>query len=338
MKPRAATDVLTTNFGDCKDKSNLMRTMLKAVGIDSYALSIYSGDPDYVKADWPSPLQFNHEIIAIKVPQDVTLPAVIDQPKLGKLLLFDPTDSYTAFGYLPLHEQGSLALIEAGDSGDLIKTPVLDAKLNHQQRTTEASLSPEGNLTVESTEVATGAPAFRSRAQLVRRTEAEYRKSLEYYLSTTIRGPVLKKVESKAEPEKASFQEKVAFEAASYAKLMQNRLMSFSAAFMPGPSGYFFNEKERQHALMLEADSFEETINTQLPEGFIVDELPEAFSSKTDFGNYSASWKHEGQKIVFKRKLRMERASVPATRYKEVQSFFQRIYGAEQSPVVLVRK
>ena len=39
-------------------------------------------------------------------------PAVLDHPKLGRLLFFDPTDPYVAPGYLPEHEQASLALAQ----------------------------------------------------------------------------------------------------------------------------------------------------------------------------------------------------------------------------------
>jgi len=39
----------------------------EAVGIDAIPISIYAGDPDYVRAEWPSPQQFNHCIIAVKV-------------------------------------------------------------------------------------------------------------------------------------------------------------------------------------------------------------------------------------------------------------------------------
>ena len=65
-RPHAATEVFAKSYGDCKDKANLMRAMLKALGIKSYLVSIYSGDPNHVRQEWPSPHQFNHCIIAVK--------------------------------------------------------------------------------------------------------------------------------------------------------------------------------------------------------------------------------------------------------------------------------
>ena len=54
-RPHAAIDVFAKSYGDCKDKANLMRAMLKVVGIVAIPVSIYSGDPNYVRSSWPSP-------------------------------------------------------------------------------------------------------------------------------------------------------------------------------------------------------------------------------------------------------------------------------------------
>src|SRR5262249_7197016 len=59
-RPHAATEIFAKNYGDCKDKANLMRSMLKSINVESYPVSIFSGDPTFVREEWPSPNQFNH--------------------------------------------------------------------------------------------------------------------------------------------------------------------------------------------------------------------------------------------------------------------------------------
>ncbi|MGA8030268.1 MAG: DUF3857 domain-containing protein, partial [Bryobacteraceae bacterium] len=66
-KPHAAGAVFHKQYGDCKDKANLMRAMLKAAGIQSYLVAISAQDRNFVRAEWPSPTQFNHMILAIHV-------------------------------------------------------------------------------------------------------------------------------------------------------------------------------------------------------------------------------------------------------------------------------
>ena len=106
MRPHAAAQVFAKSYGDCKDKANLMRAMLKAINITAYPVAIFSGDPTFVREEWASPYQFNHCIIAILVGDEAQAPTVIKHPKLGRLLIFDPTDDDTPTGDLPEHEQG----------------------------------------------------------------------------------------------------------------------------------------------------------------------------------------------------------------------------------------
>jgi transglutaminase-like putative cysteine protease len=99
-QPHPAPEVLSKSYGDCKDKANLMRSLLAAAGIEAYPVAIFSGDPHYVRESWSSPQQFNHAIIAVRVSPETEAPAVGVHESLGRLLFFDPTDSATLVGFL----------------------------------------------------------------------------------------------------------------------------------------------------------------------------------------------------------------------------------------------
>ncbi|HET9789109.1 MAG TPA: DUF3857 domain-containing protein, partial [Pyrinomonadaceae bacterium] len=88
-RPHAAADVLAKAYGDCKDKANLMRSMLKVVGIEAFPVLIFSGDPNFVEEVWPSPGQFNHCIVAIRLKEELTAGSILNHPTLGRLLIFD---------------------------------------------------------------------------------------------------------------------------------------------------------------------------------------------------------------------------------------------------------
>ena len=66
-RPHLATEVFAKSYGDCKDKANLMRAMLSVLKIQAFMVSVTADDPLRVRAEWASPHQFNHCIIAIKV-------------------------------------------------------------------------------------------------------------------------------------------------------------------------------------------------------------------------------------------------------------------------------
>src|SRR5712671_2394955 len=142
-----------------------MRAMLKVLGITAYPVVIYSGDADYVREEWASPNQFNHCIVAIKVSDETQVATVITHPKLGRLLIFDATDDDTPVGDLPQHEQGSFALVAAGDDGGLLRMPVTTPEANELQRLAEVQLAADGSITAIVREKAVGQSAVSYRRE-----------------------------------------------------------------------------------------------------------------------------------------------------------------------------
>src|SRR5207244_5687546 len=49
--PRKSDEVLAKNYGDCKDKATLMRSLLKAVGIEAYLVTTAADDRTYVRPE-----------------------------------------------------------------------------------------------------------------------------------------------------------------------------------------------------------------------------------------------------------------------------------------------
>jgi hypothetical protein len=117
--------------------------MLKAVGIRSYLVSVHLGDRNYVRKEFPSPLQFDHTIVAIQVTDETSGDAVVNDATLGRLLLCDPRFSP---GYLPADLQASLGLVNAGDNGVLLRLPVSDSSANRSGSNIEAMLSETGDM------------------------------------------------------------------------------------------------------------------------------------------------------------------------------------------------
>lgn len=337
-RPRPAAQVLAKAYGDCKDKANLMRTMLKALRITAYPVAIYSGDPTFVREEWASPSQFNHAIIAVKVSDETQAPTVITHPKLGRLLIFDATDTSTMVGDLPEHEQGSLALVIAGDDGLLIRMPTTPPESNQLDRQIEATLATDGSITGSIHERSMGQSAVDERRAFKYFSRPDYLKMIELWVTRGVSGAHVSKVEPVDGKADGRFALDVEFSATSYAQLMQNRLLVFKPAIVSRRDSLVLTQAARKHPIVLESNAFTETVRVHLPEGFDVDELPDALKLDTAFGNYNASYDVKDGQLVFTRKLVLRAATIPAEQYAAVRSFFERIRAVEQSPVVLARK
>ncbi len=62
MKPNPPVEVLNQRFGDCKDKSYLLVTMLRVIGIKADVALVNTYLKKYVANQLPSPFAFNHAI------------------------------------------------------------------------------------------------------------------------------------------------------------------------------------------------------------------------------------------------------------------------------------
>ncbi|HEY1495654.1 MAG TPA: transglutaminase-like domain-containing protein [Candidatus Solibacter sp.] len=122
-RPHRASQVFADGYGDCKDKANLLRTMLRSVGVEAWLAAINTGELGYVIADRPSLRWFNHVIVAIRVSDKVRSEAVAKYRTFGRLLFFDPTDQHIPFGRLRDCEFGIQALIVADENGRLVRMP-----------------------------------------------------------------------------------------------------------------------------------------------------------------------------------------------------------------------
>ncbi len=127
--PRDADTVLAQGYGDCKDKANLLRTLLRAEGIESWFVAINSTDRQRVRPEWPSPRLFNHAILAITTPDG--------------LRYFDPSDPYVSLGDLPAALQNTPALLFAAGA-TLANTPVGEVAV--VERSVHLTLTADGRV------------------------------------------------------------------------------------------------------------------------------------------------------------------------------------------------
>ncbi|HVF55548.1 MAG TPA: DUF3857 domain-containing transglutaminase family protein [Pyrinomonadaceae bacterium] len=339
MRPHTAAEVFAKSYGDCKDKANLMRAMLRAVKITAYPVGIYSGDRTYVREEWPSPQQFNHCIVAVKVGDETKAASIITHPTLGRLLIFDATDDNTPVGDLPEDEQGSFALIMAGADGALLRMPVTPPESNRRERTTDVNLSADGSITAIVHSRDEGQAAARARGIFKSRSRPEYFKIIEGWIARgSATGARLSKVEPVDSHAEGRFALDVEFAADRYAQTMQNRLLVFKPSIVSQGRLVSLVEPTRKHPVVLESESFTEIVRFKLPDGFEIDEMPEPTKLDSAFGTYTAGYEMKDGQLVFKRTLVQRAATIPAEQYAAVRNFFGRIRATEEEPVVLARK
>jgi hypothetical protein len=315
-----------------------MRSLLKAVGIESYLTTIEADERSFVRPEWASPMQFNHAIIAIRIPDSVTYPSVIKDSPLGRLLIFDPTDFITPVGSLPEDEQGSYALVVAGDKGALLKMPLFPADSNRIESSVEATMEPGGKMTAQVHRQYFGQSGIQLRAIEKLRGADEVKKRFERSFSRRVAGATVNRVATEGHAEENLLSVHIDLSAQQFGQLMQGRLLVVNPGLLGGGGDYFFTARQRTAPVKLEAGVRRDSIRIKVPPGFKVDEIPEAAKVEGPYGSLSSSWKVDNGEILVEQTLEIKDTVAPASEYAQVRAFFEKVAGAQGAPVVFIRQ
>jgi hypothetical protein len=337
-RPHSATETFNHRYGDCKDKATLLSSMLSQIGIKSYYLLVNT-DRGIVNEKTPPETYFDHMILAIQLPDGSfkdRLPALYEHPKLGHLLIFDPTNEFVPFGQIPYYEQDNYALLVTDDGGDLIHLPLSSPELNELKRSAKLKLLPDGTLQGDIEEVRSGYHAMMERAYLQQESERDRKKMIEHFIGSAIGNFQVDSFEVLNENEiDKDLILKYKFTANHYAKnagpllLVRPRVLGENA-------GNFDATKPRHYAYEFRAPVFDsDTVEITLPEGFKVDELPDPAKANFPFAEYTSKTEADGNVLKYTREYKLTTTLVPVDHIRQLQNLFSEILTDEKNMAVL---
>lgn len=338
FRPHQASETFTHRYGDCKDKANLLSAMLAQIGVKSYLMPIHVTRGVFTENS-PPDLGFDHVIIAIQLPEAGTawpLSSVYVHPKLGRLLIFDPTNDLVPFGQLPYYEQDSYALLVTDTGGELIHLPVSRPEANSIKRTATLKLLPDGTLKGEVQEVRSGFNAMQVRATMKDETQQERRKSIEKFLGVAMGNFQLDSFSLENEDDiDKDFVIRYKFTAEHYAK-SAGGLLLVRPRVVGQKSDYFDPNKPRRYAYELEVPELHsDVVEISLPDGFKVDELPDPAKASYPFGEYHSATEVAGNLLRYKREYRINDTLIPLEKAGQLKSLFSAISVDEKNMAIL---
>jgi hypothetical protein len=340
-QPHPAAEVFTHHYGDCKDKVTLMSAMLREIGIENYYVVINS-ERGSITPQTPAHMGgFDHVIIAIKLPADVTdssLVATMVHPKLGKLLFFDPTDEMTPFGQLYGALQANYGLLVAPDGGELIELPQLPPASNGISRTAKLSLSPTGTLSGDVNEVRVGDRASAQRWALRTVTkDADRIKPIEALLSQSLTTfQITKATVGNLQLTDKAFLYDYSLVAQNYAKTAGNLLLVRPRVLGSRSSDLLETKEARKYPVEFEGPSRDtDTFEIKLPQGYEVDDLPPPVNADYSFASYHSKAEVDGNTLRYTRTFEVKELSVPLSKVDDLKKLYRIIANDERNTAVL---
>ena len=335
-QPHLAEETFRNLYGDCKDKVTLFRSLMKALNREVYPVLI-NADRGGLVPEFPSPLYFNHMIAAVPIAEnEMSGSAIINHPQAGRLLLFDPTDEQTPFGRLPSALQGTSAVLVRGNQGFIINTPVGNIVDNRLLRSGDFKVVNEslsGNLS----ELYWGELAVREASWLKGQTQEEWLRGAERVFGRVLPGQHIMKFAVGGLNDPNPLQEQYSIEAPDFAQ-RAGELLLFRPALLGRAGQLISYEESRNHPYQFSyVRSIGSSFNFQIPEGYVVEALPELTDFDLPFAHYRAEIRAEGNTLRYTSLYEIKKLDVSADQFGQLRDFYDLMDRNSRAVVVLKR-
>ncbi|HEX6433850.1 MAG TPA: DUF3857 and transglutaminase domain-containing protein [Gemmatimonadales bacterium] len=170
-QPRTPVEVVSTGYGDCKDKATLFIAAARYLGFRAHPVLLNSGGR--VERALPSLTQFNHAI------------AVVERPE-GRIYT-DLTAELVPLGELPDSDQGQFGLIVYSDgTSEQVTLPTAPPSANLNQTRIVGMLSADGYLTASYEELGLGNRQYSLRSLFLGPVDAAHRGDFARSIATSL--------------------------------------------------------------------------------------------------------------------------------------------------------
>jgi len=302
-QPHTAAEVLSNQYGDCKDKYTLFASLLDAAGIKAYPALINSSHE--IDVDVPSPGQFDH-VIGV-VPQGSTS------------LWFDTTTEVAPFAYLvrPLRDKRAL-MIPEDKPPTLVTTPADSPSKASQTFKITAKLDDTGTLTGKIERTVQGDDSEVLLRSAFRRVPMPQWKDLIQQISyaSNFAGDVSEVTASSPEKTDEPFHFSYTYTRKDYPNWTERRINSP----LPPMVGVTPDSKPSHPIFLGEIGEFQYESRVELPKGYWP-ALPDKVDLKEDYAEYQASYAAKDGVLTTERRLVVKLPEVPLSEYEVYKKF-----------------
>lgn len=324
-EPAAARDVHRNKYGDCKDKSTLLISMLKAAGVSAhYVLVSTRGNRNLIRG-FPFPFQFDHCIVAVE--------------KEGEFLFLDPVSISHAADFLPGENQGRDVLVFKEPQPVFAKTPLATAPANQESSSSHVKLETDGGISAETLTTASGDREAFYRSLFIYAPPQKVRDALEGFLGHRFPGA---KIVEMTHGNPKNHQEK--FFLRSIMRIPNFGKKSGDLVILPISEFNHWNcsglgKGERQHPIVIWDNQLEqEETKISLPEGYEVLRLPEPVEIQNPYFEFHRRFQVKEGKVLLEESIRRNAVRIPADEYSRYETACQAMQKSLREDLILKDK
>ena len=319
-QPMSAEEVGKTGFGDCKALTNYMQALLKEAGIESCQTIISTRYSELLK-DFPNMHQTNHVILTI--PQAD-----------GSNMVVECTNPQLPLGFISGDYAGHQALQVVNGMGKLIRIPEYTPDNNYETLVADVQLQADGKSVIKFSADHYG-ERYEGVRSIVYQDDKKRKERVGHWIS--LQDPVVESVkvnETKTGVPHLDVQSEVK---GTYGKVNGNKIFINCNPFRDIHTPRF--RKDRTRPIIAESTyRFDDEIRIALPEGYVYPAGQSADSSTTDFGSYTLDIKQDGQKLIIKTCITINKGRFDIGRKDDFAGFREKASKMFRKQIIVEKK
>ncbi len=322
--PHAATATFKNQYGDCKDKSTLLISLLKSIGIRSYICLVNTRT--LIDKSEATPRAFNHAIVAI--------------PYRGFYRFLDPTSATTPYGYTPQYLEHRNGLVIREDGGDFVLIPADGPDKEAQNASIRMEIMSLSKARITLRTVVDGS------SDLARAFEGvstdKIKQNMARLMSSRFGETNVESIDVKKGHDKE--REQLVTDLTMVVENALKKMGDFYTiqGLTPGSSDNTLsimistNTRKTDIEIARLINTFTD-ITVRLPEGIAVQYLPESRTLQTRFGEYTSTVSTSENSIQIKSHFVLKKKRIPSTDYVEFKSFIKNVLEHQRENILLRR-
>ena len=323
-KPYSAQEVDRLGYGDCKGLTNYTRALLKSQGIEADYTIVYGGPKRDIDPDFTN-IQGNHVILSI--------------PQEGKEdIWLECTSQDAPFNYLGDFTDDRWVLKLKPTGGEIVRTRKYSAENNLQKMKANVSINENGGFNAQFERSSFGVPY--GDIYLIELQKEEVQKNFYNENWSQFHNMSFDSIKFRNDKRKIEFIEDLHFKADRFCSIAGDRLLvplNFVSAF----DMKIDKDKNRKNKIKLErGKTFQDHFRYELPEGFMVEAIPDNQDLETDFGKLSLKISVEESEdrkyIIVERYLRIEEGEWSPEKFEDFRKFINQIHKLNNQKAVIV--
>lgn len=306
-------------YGDCKALSNYMKSILEVAGIKSYYTLVRAGqNANGIIKEFPSN-QFNHVILCLPTGTDT--------------IWIECTNQNIPFGYIGSFTNDREVLVIKEDRGHLVRTKYYDKNDNQKIRNASVKINSGGHC--EAIVETKYKGLFYDDVIEIIRSDNDDRKKIMYERINVPNFEIVNFNHSEKKQLIPVIDEFIDLKLDNYTVLFGNRMM-VELNLLSKIKDFPDQDKNRTSDIVLRRDIIEiDTIEFNLPVGYIIDDVPQDKIIESPFGKYSMSIQSSAISLKYVRSLLVNKGIYPNELYQDFLDFYNDILAADKSKFVI---